>query len=115
MTTIKKTAALKSKKALTRVTGPVTLHMVAVAAGVSPSTVSRILNGTAVVSELKKKAVIYINSDSNGRGFLSVGGSHAYQHFVNQVRQRTRSDLHDRLVVREFLAGRKAVASLLRP
>ena len=37
--------------------GPVTLDMVAQAAGVSPSTVSRILNGTAVVSEAKKKAV----------------------------------------------------------
>ena len=36
---------------------PVTLDMVAAAAGVSPSTVSRILNGTAVVSALKKKAV----------------------------------------------------------
>ena len=36
-------------------------------------------------AELKAKAVIYINSDSNGRGFLGVGGSHAYQHFVNQV------------------------------
>jgi N-acetylated-alpha-linked acidic dipeptidase len=36
-------------------------------------------------AELKKKAVVYINSDSNGRGFLDVGGSHALQHFVNQV------------------------------
>ena len=36
---------------------PVTLEMVAQAAGVSPSTVSRILNGTAVVSEVKKLAV----------------------------------------------------------
>ena len=36
---------------------PVKLEEVAVAAGVSPSTVSRILNGTAEVSELKKKAV----------------------------------------------------------
>jgi N-acetylated-alpha-linked acidic dipeptidase len=36
-------------------------------------------------AELKKKAVVYINSDSNGRGFLDVGGSHAFQHFVNQV------------------------------
>ena len=35
----------------------VTLDMVAQRAGVSPSTVSRILNGTAVVSELKKQAV----------------------------------------------------------
>ena len=35
----------------------VTLEMVAEAAGVSPSTVSRILNGTAVVSAEKKQAV----------------------------------------------------------
>jgi len=35
----------------------VTLERVAKAAGVSPSTVSRILNGTAVVSEFKKSAV----------------------------------------------------------
>lgn len=36
---------------------PVTIEMVARAAGVSPSTVSRILNGTAAVSEAKVKAV----------------------------------------------------------
>lgn len=36
---------------------PKTIEMVAREAGVSPSTVSRILNGTAVVSEAKKKAV----------------------------------------------------------
>ena len=36
---------------------PVKLEQVAKAAGVSPSTVSRILNGTAVVSEIKKRAV----------------------------------------------------------
>lgn len=37
--------------------GAVTLEMVAQAAGVSPSTVSRILNGSAVVSDTKKQAV----------------------------------------------------------
>jgi LacI family transcriptional regulator len=37
--------------------GPVTLGMVAQLAGVSPATVSRILNGTAVVSDAKKQAV----------------------------------------------------------
>jgi LacI family transcriptional regulator len=37
--------------------GPVTLEMVARAAGVSPSTVSRILNGTATVSPAKQQAV----------------------------------------------------------
>lgn len=38
-------------------TGPVTLAMVAQAAGVSPSTVSRVLNGTAVVSPDKRQAI----------------------------------------------------------
>lgn len=37
---------------------PVTLEMVAKLAGVSPSTVSRILNGTAVVSDAKRLAVV---------------------------------------------------------
>ncbi len=35
--------------------------------------------------ELKRKAVIYINSDGNGRGFLNAGGSHDFQHLINQV------------------------------
>ncbi|WP_267223252.1 transferrin receptor-like dimerization domain-containing protein [Dyella silvae] len=35
--------------------------------------------------ELKKKAVLYLNSDTNGRGFLDAGGSHSLQHLVNQV------------------------------
>ena len=35
--------------------------------------------------ELQKKAVMYVNSDTNGRGFLEMGGSHSLQHLVNQV------------------------------
>ena len=35
--------------------------------------------------ELLRKAVIYINSDMNGRGFLDAGGSHTLEHFMNQV------------------------------
>lgn len=34
---------------------------------------------------LRQKAVAYINSDSNDRGFLSVGGSHTLEKFVNQI------------------------------
>jgi N-acetylated-alpha-linked acidic dipeptidase len=34
---------------------------------------------------LKKNAAVYINSDTNGRGFLSVGGSHTLEKFVNEV------------------------------
>ena len=36
-------------------------------------------------SELKKRVLLYINSDTNGRGFLSVGGNHDFQHLVNEV------------------------------
>ncbi len=34
---------------------------------------------------LKSNAVAYINSDSNGRGFLFAGGSHTLEKFVNEV------------------------------
>ena len=37
--------------------------------------------------ELNRKAVVYINSDSNGRGFLGVGGSHTLEKFINEVAQ----------------------------
>jgi N-acetylated-alpha-linked acidic dipeptidase len=35
--------------------------------------------------ELKRKAVLYINTDGNERGFLGVEGSHDLEHFVNDV------------------------------
>jgi N-acetylated-alpha-linked acidic dipeptidase len=36
-------------------------------------------------AELRQKAVAYINSDGNGRGFLQASGSHTLEHFVNDV------------------------------
>ncbi|SKD07968.1 N-acetylated-alpha-linked acidic dipeptidase [Chitinophaga ginsengisegetis] len=36
-------------------------------------------------AELKEKAVVYINSDNNGRGFLNASGSHALETLVNEV------------------------------
>jgi N-acetylated-alpha-linked acidic dipeptidase len=35
--------------------------------------------------ELRQKAVIYVNSDSNGRGFLGIDGSQTLEHFINGV------------------------------
>ncbi len=35
--------------------------------------------------ELRRKAAVYINSDGNNRGFLSVGGSHTLEKFINGV------------------------------
>jgi N-acetylated-alpha-linked acidic dipeptidase len=36
-------------------------------------------------AELKQHAVVYINSDSNSRGFLFASGSHSLEHMVNSV------------------------------
>ena len=35
--------------------------------------------------ELTKKAAVYLNSDSNGRGYLGVEGSHTLERFLNSV------------------------------
>jgi N-acetylated-alpha-linked acidic dipeptidase len=39
----------------------------------------------AHADQLRKNAAVYINTDSNGRGFLGVGGSHTLEKFINQV------------------------------
>ena len=36
-------------------------------------------------AELKQKTVAYLNSDSTGKGWLNVGGSHSLERFVNEV------------------------------
>jgi N-acetylated-alpha-linked acidic dipeptidase len=35
--------------------------------------------------QLKKNAVLYLNSDSNGKGQMGAGGSHSLERFVNEV------------------------------
>ncbi|HEY2725529.1 MAG TPA: M28 family peptidase, partial [Parafilimonas sp.] len=35
--------------------------------------------------ELQQKAIVYINSDGNGRGFLGAGGSHALQPLMDEI------------------------------
>jgi len=35
--------------------------------------------------ELKEKAIVYINSDGNGRGFLYAQGSHALEPFMDEI------------------------------
>lgn len=35
--------------------------------------------------ELQEKAVVYINSDGNGRGFYGGGGSQALEHFMDEI------------------------------
>lgn len=36
-------------------------------------------------SDLRQRAVAYINTDGNSRGFVNVGGSHVLERFFNQV------------------------------
>lgn len=49
---------------------------------------------------LKNKAAVYINTDSNGRGFLGIGGSHTLEKFINEV-GRDISDPQTKLTVWE--------------
>ncbi len=65
-------------------------------------------------AELKKKTVVYINSDSNSRGFLNVGGSHALQHFVNQVAADV-TDPQTGVSVRDRLRAAMGVGAVENP
>jgi N-acetylated-alpha-linked acidic dipeptidase len=60
--------------------------------------------------ELKSKAVLYINSDTNGRGYLDVSGSHALQHFASEAARdvkdpETGASVLARAVARERVAN----------
>lgn len=62
--------------------------------------------------ELKNKVVTYINTDSNGRGFLRVGGSHTLEELVNQVAREVMDpqvgkSVSQRLKARIALTGTK--------
>lgn len=35
--------------------------------------------------ELQQKAVLYVNTDGNGRGYFGMGGSHSLERFINDV------------------------------
>jgi N-acetylated-alpha-linked acidic dipeptidase len=60
--------------------------------------------------ELRSKAVLYVNSDTNARGFLFVGGSHSFQRLVNEVAEgitdpETGASIRERLRARIRVAG----------
>jgi N-acetylated-alpha-linked acidic dipeptidase len=60
------------------------------------------------MDELQKKAVAYINSDGNGRGFFGAEGSHALEPFINEVARdvidpETGISIADRLHSRELV------------
>jgi N-acetylated-alpha-linked acidic dipeptidase len=58
--------------------------------------------------ELQQKAVVYINSDSNGRGFLGSGGSQALENFMDEITQnvtdpQTNASVFERKRARELV------------
>ncbi len=61
--------------------------------------------------ELAEKAAVYINSDSNGRGFLGVGGSQALEQLVNEVASAVPDPQTGTSVAARLLAARKVAAS----
>jgi len=60
----------------------------------------------AHAAELQDKAVVYVNSDSNGRGFLQMAGSHTLEKFINQV-ARDVPDPQTKVSVAERLRARR--------
>jgi N-acetylated-alpha-linked acidic dipeptidase len=61
-------------------------------------------------AELQKKAVAYVNSDSNGRGFFQVQGSHTLEKFINEVARdvpdpETKVSVAQRLRARRLAVG----------
>lgn len=59
-------------------------------------------------AELQQKAVVYINSDSNGRGFLGSGGSQALENFMDEITQnvtdpQTNASVFERKKARELV------------
>jgi N-acetylated-alpha-linked acidic dipeptidase len=62
----------------------------------------------AHAAELKQKAVLYVNSDGNGRGFLHALGSHSLQTLVNEVAGAVR-DPERKVSVLERMKARMTV------
>jgi N-acetylated-alpha-linked acidic dipeptidase len=58
-------------------------------------------------AELKTKAVLYVNSDTNGRGFLQAEGSHAVQHFLSEVARDVKDPETGATVLARSLAERR--------
>jgi N-acetylated-alpha-linked acidic dipeptidase len=58
----------------------------------------------AHAQELERHAVLYVNSDANGRGFMRASGSHSLQALVNEVGAAIRDPETDGSVLRRLAA-----------
>jgi N-acetylated-alpha-linked acidic dipeptidase len=67
-------------------------------------------------AELQQKAAVYINTDSNGRGFLGMAGSHSLEKFINDVGKdvvdpQTKLSVWDRTRANQIVNGGAAARS----
>ncbi|MBL7736855.1 MAG: M28 family peptidase [Chitinophagaceae bacterium] len=63
------------------------------------------------LKELQQKAIVYINTDGNSRGFLSAGGSHAFQTMTNEIARDVTDPQTNVSVLKRKLAKNAASAS----
>ena len=68
--------------------------------------------------ELTKKAVAYINTDGNSRGFIGVGGSHTLEPFFNEIADavmdpQTGVSIKERRYANQMVNGDKATRTRL--
>ena len=66
-------------------------------------------------AELKARAVLYVNSDTNGRGYLGVSGSHALQHFASEAARDVRDPETGASVLTRVLARERVADYELGP
>jgi N-acetylated-alpha-linked acidic dipeptidase len=60
--------------------------------------------------ELRAKAVLYVNTDMNGRGLLEAAGSQALRHFVSEVARDVKDPQTGAEVLARALAARRVAA-----
>jgi len=61
-------------------------------------------------AELRAKAALYVNSDTNGRGYLGVSGSHGMQHFVSEAARDVKDPETGASVLARALARERVTA-----
>jgi N-acetylated-alpha-linked acidic dipeptidase len=61
-------------------------------------------------AELKDKAVVYLNSDTNNRGWLYAAGSHSLQEFVREVARDVQDPTREMSVLDALLERRRSLA-----
>jgi N-acetylated-alpha-linked acidic dipeptidase len=70
-------------------------------------------------AKLRESAAVYVNSDSNARGLLNAGGSHALERLVNEAARevldpRKKISVADRLLASVILSGTPEERTLAR-